>query len=89
MKMCPIDFVVRDQGHSAFITENCLCCIIAFPLLLLSYEDVRYWFGVKKVKGQSHNALILKNVFVHNCFSLTPIIMKLHQRFPFSRGCAL
>ena len=93
------DQKVKGQGHIVLITENGLCCNIAFGLYLSSWNtykdspwvgDVSYWFWGPKVKGQGHNALITENGLSHYCFPLTPFIMKFHTKAPHeSRMCPI
>ena len=91
LRMCHIDFEVKDQGHNALMTENGLRRIIAFSShlppwnftqrLLLSWECaplILFWG--QKVKVTMYWFL---NIFLmHNCFSFAPIIMKLHTKTP-------
>ena len=85
----------KGQGHNAFITENGLCRIIAFPLHL-SWNFVQRLhesricpmdFGVKR--SRSHYIDNRKWFMLHYCFPFTPFI-KLHTKTPYEfRMCLI
>ena len=69
-RICPIDFRIERLKNNTWITENCLCRIIAFPVHLSSWtshtdspwiEYVSCWCWGQQVKGQGHKAWITEN----------------------------
>ena len=92
VRMCPMDFEVKCQGHNALITENGLCCIIALPFHLLSWNFIQRLpmsrgcalrvSGSKGQRSRSHCIDYLKWLLVYNCFPFTSAFIELHTQIP-------
>ena len=79
-RMCPMDFRIQGQGHNALITENSICRIIAFLLLLSSWNFIQRLpmrlgcaLLISGSRGQGHNIDNWKWFMLHNCFPFTPV----------------
>ena len=93
----------KGEVHHASITENELCCIIAFPLHVSSWDFIQIihmsWVYVLLILGSKSQRSKSKCIdywkwftkcMLHNCFPFTHIIMKLHTKTPYEfRMCLL
>ena len=83
---------VRGEGHNALISENGLCCMIAIPFHLsswnfthrlpMSWGCVLLILGSKGQRSKSQWIDYWKWLLAHNCFPITKTIIKLSTQTP-------